>query len=186
MKMKNIPTKPELEKRLNALRNEFNFADEGGKERITRSIRLIETALLELASHEQSELARKSEEQKEAQKEHARLLIQEAARRGQKLVDNIAELIGSFAGYRAALAGAIEAWPALKNAGHATLLNDRELLKAIATELHQAGLKLPQGVNTAEQKSLNDKVRLTERTLLGVIDGFSSLYELAAEMEPVR
>lgn len=182
--MKNIPTKPELEKLLNALRNEFNFADEGGMERISRSIRLIETALLELASKETEKNRRKSEEQKEAQKEHARQFVREATEHGHRITAAIADLIGSFATYKSMMIGAVQACPSLKNGSIDTLLSERELLKAIAAEILRRGLKLPQGgFNATDEKSLSDKVRMTERSQLGMIDNFSALYEVASELE---
>jgi hypothetical protein len=178
-----IPTKAELEKRRGALIHEFNLSDTGGKERVMRSIRLVDTALLQLKSHEAEQARRKSEADKEARKEEAQKLVIEATRHGLGIAEHIAALCVAAVSYKAALANALQACPSLKNGANDNLLNERELLKSIAAEIHHAGLKLPQGGSSATgHKSMADRVRQTEWALLGIIDGFSSLYQCADEM----
>src|SRR5687767_14804489 len=100
-----IPTKPELEKHLLNLQHEFSYADEGGKERIQREIRIVQTALLELQAHEAEQSLRKNEKQKEVQKRDAREFVQAATEYGNRIDAAIHSLISAFAGYRAMMKG---------------------------------------------------------------------------------
>lgn len=184
--MNNIPTKSDLETRLASLRQEIACATAGGKDRIGSAIRLHETALLELRAYEAESASRQQVVESERRKDEARQHLRTAAGQGANIAAHLAALLASIDVYKSEMADAVMAWPQLKSRSVNTLLSDRELLKAIATELLQAGIRLPQGGFNSDARPLADKIRLTERALLGAIDGFSALYQVAAELEPVR
>ena len=189
--MTNIPTKIEIETRLASLSREMAWAtDDAARDRIGRDTRLHETALLELFAAEEADALRDVERKGEAVKEKARQHIRAASAQGKNIVAHLAALLAGLGIYKSEMVEAVKAWPRLKSSAVSgdTLMQERELLKAIAAELIRAGIRLPQGgFNSAsDARPLAEKIRQTERALLGAIDGFSALYEVAAELEPVR